>query len=107
MIVLYSFLLCAGISLLFLAEDSTVSRIGVGLLLGLCVLGALLPFVPQEWVEAIPSYQGWGLRRCTNPRALAGALLALAIGYPLAAYVLYPLRDRLMAAFDRRYGKKR
>ncbi len=105
MIIAYAFLLCSAISVLFLCEDS----IAVGMLLGLCLLFALRPLLPDEWVEALPMWRnrGLSLRNGWSPRCTVGALVALAIGYPIAAFLLYPLRDRLMAAFDRRYGRGR
>ncbi len=106
MALVYTFLLCSAISLLFLFEDSTASRLAVGVLVGICILGALLPFLPAEWIEAVPS--GFtGLGRRVHPRAMLGILLALAVGYPITASLLYPLRNKLMTAFARRYGKKR
>ncbi len=108
MVVLFFFLLFASICILFCCEDSMSSRLGVGLFVGFCIVMALLPLLPEEWVEAIPTHWKYGFshRRAMNPRTLLGTAIALGIGYPLAACALYPLRDRLMAAFDRRFGGK-
>ncbi len=105
-IVIYLILGSAALATLFLCENSSSARGVVSAMLGaslVCTLAQLLP----EWWEALPDIHmgsGWRRRRITMLLATA---LATAACYPLVSRWVYPLRDRMMEAFDRHYGKKR
>ncbi len=104
MIVFYVFLICAAMALLFLFEESSASRWGISLLLGICLITAVAPLLPREWVELIPG-GSTSLGR-GNLRGYLGVATGTAICYPLVAHGFYPCRNWLMEVFDRWYNKQ-
>ncbi len=105
MIVCWFFLIAAAVALLFLFEESAASRWGISLLLGICLITAVAPLLPREWIELIPGgYHGLGRG---NLRGYLGVTAGTLTCYPLVAHGLYPWRNRLMEAFDRWYSKRR
>ncbi len=107
MSIFYVFLFAVALSTLFLSESSPASRGVVSAMLGTCLIGTIAMFLPQEWLEAIPQLRiGWAWRG-RNLTPLLAVALGTAACYPLVTRCLYPLRDRLLHAFERKHGKGR
>ncbi len=95
-------LIAAAFTLMMCFDNSSAARSGVALLLDLGLLGLILHLLPHEVREQLPG-SGY-LRR--NPYAYAAIALGYALCYPLVARLLYPLRDRFMAALERHFHRK-
>ncbi len=100
-------LLCATITLLFLLEHSETACACVSAMLTLFIIGTLilLGILPEN----IFATEGGGFigRRHRCSLGLMLTVAGTALLYPLVNHVIYPLRDRIMEAFDRRYGGRR
>ncbi len=99
--VCYLLLVLAAITLMFLFEENTDSRFAVSALLGTGVLGLLVYLLPEGVREHMPSSR-------FARRALGFFALVPCVGlaYLVVAHLLYPLRNKLMDAFDQRWGRK-
>ncbi len=98
------FLLAMAVSVLFLYENSTATRLGVSLLLGGGLAWGVVSLLPQEWIDAIPRIGLPGRAGVRDARLCLAVALGSAACYPAVAFRLYPLRDKLLAAVERRRG---